>query len=430
MTEINRKIHVIGINSYKFEDLPLKLQNLFIKTVNIAVPFSYSEKIKAWSENNLEKKKSFFACKSNNELIKWLGSQETDVILISRGDPLWFGIGRILLENFSKDELKFYPSNTCIQLAFSKLKIPWQNTINVSIHGRDSTKLAEELKTRPSSLAILTDSNNKSLEIIQKNLFELNLIDFYDFWLCEEIGFDNEKIRKLNLKEKLPSDISSLNIAILTKTKKNNSNNNLPLFGISDVIFKTFEDRPNLLTKREVRIQILADLELPKNGVIWDIGAGCGSIALEAIRLRPNLDLICIDKRIGSRSLILENSKTLGVKPKFIFEDDISNILNSKDFNSLKKPNRLVIGGCGKNTKLQIINKLATFMSVGDIVVIPLIDIKTIEELKEELENKNFKTNLNLIQTYKTITISEGMRLEPNNPVFILKGKKLQNITC
>ena len=278
MTEVNRKIHVIGISSYIFGDLPSKLQELFKKTGNIAVPSSYFKEIKAWSENDLEKKKSFFSSNSNNGLIKWLKSQKSDVILISRGDPLWFGIGRILLENFSKDELNFYPSNTCIQLAFSKLKIPWQDTANISIHGRDSTKLIKALKARPSSLAVITDSNKKSLEIIKKNLSELNLIDCYDFWLCEEIGFDNENIRKLNIKESLPSDVSSLNIVILTKTKKNYSNNNLPLFGISDHIFKTFDDRPNLLTKREVRVQILADLELPKNGVIWDIGAGCGSI--------------------------------------------------------------------------------------------------------------------------------------------------------
>ena len=424
MTAINKKIHVIGINSFKFEDLPFKLQKLFMGTVNIAVPSSYFEQIKLWSKNNLKQKKSFFVSKSNNELINWLRSQKTDVILVSRGDPLWFGIGRILLENFSKDELSFYPSNTCIQLAFSKLKIPWQDTIYVSIHGRDSTKLVEALKTKPSSLAIVTDSNHKSLEIIQKNLSEFNLIDFYDFWLCEEIGFDNENIRKLNLKESLPSDISSLNIAVLTKTKRNYSNNNLPLFGISDIIFKTFEDRPNLLTKREIRIQILADLELPKNGVIWDVGAGCGSIGLEALKLRPNLDLLCIDKRIGSKALILENSKRLGVKPKIIFEEDVNNILNSRIFNSFQKPNRLVIGGCNKKTKLLIINNLAQGMKGGDIIMIPIIDIQIIKELKEELEDKNFKTNLKLIQTYKSLSISEGIRLEPNNPVFLLKGKK------
>jgi len=284
--------------------------------------------------------------------------------------------------------------------------------------------LVEALKARPSSLAIITDANKKSLEIIKKHLSELNLIDFYDFWLCEEIGFDNENIRKLNLKESLPSDISSLNIVILTKTRKFFSNNNIPLFGINDTIFKTFDDRPNLLTKREVRVQILADLELPKNGVIWDIGAGCGSIGLEALKLRPNLDLFCIDKRIGSKALILENSKRLGVKPKFIFEEDINNTLNTGYLSSLEKPNRLVIGGCDKKTKLEIINKLAQSMSIGDIIVIPIIDIQTIKELKEQLEDKNFKTNLNLIQTYKSLSISEGIRLEPNNPVFLLKGKK------
>ena len=424
MTEVNRKIHVIGINSYKFEELSFKLQNLFLETENIAVPNSYYEKIKSWSENSSLKRKSFFKSQSNKELINWLRSKKTDVILISRGDPLWFGIGRILLENFLKDELRFYPSNTCIQLAFSKLKIPWQDTVNVSIHGRDSARLVEALKARPSSLAIITDSNNKSLGIIKKNLSELNLIDFYDFWLCEEIGLDNENIRKINLKKSLPSDISSLNIVVLTKTKGNYSNNNLPLFGINDSTFKTFDDRPNLFTKREVRVQILADLEVPKNGVIWDIGAGCGSIGLEALKLSPNLDLFCIDKRIGSKELILENSKRLGVKPKYICEEDINNILNTKNFSSFKKPNRLIIGGCDRKTKLQIINSLAQWMSIGDIIVIPIIDIQTIKELKDELENKNFKTNLNLIQTYKSLSIAEGMRLEPNNPVFLLRGKK------
>ena len=98
--------------------------------------------------------------------------------------------------------------------------------------------------------------------------------------------------------------------------------------------------------------------------------------------------------------------------------------LNSRNLSSLEKPNRLVIGGCDKKTKLQIIDTMSQCMRIGDIIVIPIIDIQTIKELKEELEDKNFKTNLNLIQTYNSLSIAEGIRLEPNNPVFILKGKK------
>ena len=111
MTHIKRKIHVIGINSFEFEELPLKLQKLFIRTENIAVPDPYFEDIKLWGQSHTKKEKLFFASRSDNKLINWLKSQKTDVILFSRGDPLWFGIGRILLENFKKDELSFYPSN-------------------------------------------------------------------------------------------------------------------------------------------------------------------------------------------------------------------------------------------------------------------------------------------------------------------------------
>ena len=425
MTQIKRKVHVIGINSFEFKELPLKLQQLFIKTENIAVPESYFANIKLWVKNYTKKEKLFFVSRSDNRLINWIKSQKTDVILFSRGDPLWFGIGRILLENFSKEELSFYPSNTCIQLAFSKLKISWQEAIYVSIHGRDTNKLTEVLKSKPSCLAIITDSNISGLEIIQNNLLELNLENFFDFWICEEIGFKNEKIRKFNIKEKLPNDISNLNIAVLLKREKDIQGKEFPLFGLKDDTFKTFEDRQNLLTKREIRIQILADLELPENGIIWDIGAGCGSIGLEALKLRPNLKLFCIDKRIGSKELISENARRLGVAPKDILEEDINNLFNSNNINSLKKARRIIIGGCNKNTKLRIINELSKDMNYGDIIVIPLIDIQTIKDLRETFQENNFEVTLNLIQTYKSLSISEGIRMDPNNPVFLLRGRKL-----
>ncbi len=424
MTEKKRKIHIIGINSFEFQELPKKLQNLFLETANIAIPDSYFKDIHLWAERNTKEKKLLFASKSDRELINWLKSQKTDAILISRGDPLWFGIGRILLENFSKDELFFYPSNTCAQIAFSKLKIPWQEASFVSIHGRDSIKLIETLKSKPSSLVVLTDAKHKGLEIIKKNLIELNLKDAYEFWLCENLGLKNEKIRKLNVKDRLPSDISKLNIVILLKKESTRAQKNIPLFGLKDDTFKTFEDRPNLLTKREIRVQILADLELPENGIILDIGAGCGSIGLEALKLRPNLNLLSIDKRIGSKELIAENAKRLGVNNLSIFEDDIDNLLTSNHAYSFRKASRVIIGGCNKNTKLRIINELSKNMLTGGIISIPLIDIQIIKHLKEALIENDFSVSLNLIQTYKSLSILDGLRLEPNNPVFLMKGKK------
>ena len=424
MKSVKRKIYIIGINSFNFKDLKFHLRKLFVDTSHIAVPETYIDEIRKWDKDNKERK-TYYPSKSNIDLINWLKLQKKDVILISRGDPLWFGIGRILIENFLEEELCFYPEIASFQLAFSKLKKTWQDVSFISVHGRENTKLVNALKSRNSNLAIVTDNNNQSIDLIIKNLIELNVEKFYEFWLCEELGFKNEKIRKININKPLPKDISDLNIIVLLKKECITKTENLPLFGLKDDNFKSFDDRPNLITKREVRIQILADLELPIEGVLWDIGAGSGTIGLEAIRLRPKLKLFSIDKRLGTKKLIEINSKRLSVKPKKIIEDDINNILKGKLRNNLEIPKRVIIGGCDKTTKISIIKKLSKLGIEGLLIVVPIINLESLQEIKVIFEENNYETSFVMIQVSKGITISEGSRLEPNNPVFILKGKKL-----
>ena len=303
-------------------------------------------------------RKNFYESKSNLHLINWLKSNENDVILLSRGDPLWFGIGRILLNNFSKEELYFYPGKTSLQLAFSRLKKPWQDIKAVSIHGRETTELIKFLKLKEKGIAILTDPKNNNLELIRENLKELDLEHTYEFWLCEDLGSRDEKIKLISPQENLPIKISDLNIVILFKKEMISTTRNLPLFGINDNIFKTFNDRPNLLTKRDVRIQLLADLDLPELGTLLDIGSGSGTIGLEALRLRPKLKLISIDKRFGSQLLVKENAKKLGVSPKKIIECDVRQFLTNDLSYLLSDLNRVIIGGCDRETKIEIIEAL------------------------------------------------------------------------
>ena len=421
MTPTKRNIHIVGINSYALSDLKIDLKKLFKKTNNIAVPESYINEIKKWDKKNT---KNFYPSKSNFELIKWLKVQKKDVIIISRGDPLWFGIGRILVENFSQEELSFYPATSSLQLAFSKLKKPWQDTSFISVHGRDHSQLIKSLKSRKSDIAIITEKGNKSVDLIVKNLIELDIVDFYDFWLCEDLGFANEKIREINITKPIPNDIKDLNIIVLLKREKINKTYNSPLFGLSDDFFKSFDDRPNLLTKREVRIQILADLDLPKEGVLWDIGAGSGTIGLEALRLRPNLKLFSIDKRFGTKSLIESNSERLLVKPEKVIEEDINIILQDKFENNLMIPNRVILGGCDKKTKIQVIEKLSRLKTKELLIIVPIITLESLQKVKIIFENNNFKTSFVMIQVFKGITINDGSRLEPSNPVFILKAIK------
>ncbi len=420
----NRKIHVVGINSYEFEELSSSVKSLLRNIENIAIPQSYFDQINIWFNKSENCKKKLFSSGSNNDLIKWLENNSSDVVLISRGDPLWFGIGRILLDHFPKEELLFYPSKTCVQLAFRRLKKPWQSLKCISIHGRETDDLIKVIKSRENNIAIIPDNKN-NLELIRKNLVELHLDNFYEIWICEELGLKGEKITALKINEELPKDISDLHIIILTKKEVFNYRDSYPLFGIDDSLFKTFNDRPNLLTKKEIRIQILADLELPENGVIWDIGAGSGTIGLEALKLRPQLKLISIDKRFGTKEIILENARRIDVKPEQIHEKDIKEFIEINLSDTFKIPNRVVIGGCNKETKIYIIKKLSRNMVKGDIFVLPLITLEILQEIKSIFKDLKYQINITLVQIQKGLSIAEGTRFEPNNPVFIIKAKKI-----
>ena len=425
MKSKNRKIHVVGINSYEFEELSSSVKSLLRNIENIAIPESYFDQVNIWFNKSENCKKNFFSSGSNNELIKWLENNKSDVALLSRGDPLWFGIGRVLLDHFSKEELCFYPSNTCVQLAFRALKKPWQSVKCISIHGRETDELIKAIKSRRYNIAIIPDPKKNNLELIRRNLLELQLDNFYEIWLCEELGFKGEKLTLLKINEKLPVVISDLHIIVLSKKEVFNYKDNYPLFGINDSLFKTFNDRPNLLTKKEIRVQILADLELPEDGVIWDIGAGSGTIGLEALKLRPKLKLYSIDKRFGTKEIISENARRIKVKPEQIHEKDIQEFIKIYLNDTFKIPNRVVIGGCNKETKIYIIKKLSNNMVKGDIFVIPLITIEILQEIKSIFIELKYQINITLMQIQKGLSIAEGTRFEPNNPVFIIKAKKI-----
>ena len=76
--------------------------------------------------------------------INLLKKEKKQTIIFSGGDPLWFGIGRLLIQNFSLSELHFEPAPTSFQLAFSRLGKPWQDTQWISIHGREHPILIRE----------------------------------------------------------------------------------------------------------------------------------------------------------------------------------------------------------------------------------------------------------------------------------------------
>ena len=424
MNNESKQIQVIGIEASSVEKIFEAKKKIIFKAERITGPKRILDSFKIWLKNkNIKNHKfEFISTDKLDEFINVLKKEEKKTIVFSGGDPLWFGIGRLLIQNFPLSKLSFEPAATSFQLAFSRLGKPWQNTQWISLHGRDQIAFEKAVKKLPSSLVVLTDSNKGGAKEVYQLLHSLELGEKYEFWSFERLGYENERIIKINSIEDFPIDLDPLHLVILfEKLEPLIKPEELPLFGINDSVFLQNKDCPGLMTKKEVRVQILAELNLPKQGIIWDIGSGVGSIGLEALRLSPNLKLVSIDKRIGSKNIIEENSKRLCVKPSLILEDEALNVLKGKKIiDSLSHPDRVIIGGGGSNIHLiteEVLKKINSFC----ILVIPLISLKSLSKLESNLKPKLHNLSISQHQSYRGVSIGDDIRLSPLNPVFILK---------
>jgi precorrin-6Y C5,15-methyltransferase (decarboxylating) len=171
------------------------------------------------------------------------------------------------------------------------------------------------------------------------------------------------------------------------------------------------------MTKREVRIQLLAELQLPEQGVLWDIGAGVGSVGLEALRLRPGLAAWFVEQRGGSAALIAANAERLGVRPAGVLEGRAP-----MAFADLPDPDRVLLGGGGRD-RCALLAAVLQRLRPGGSVVMPLATVEALAELRPALEQAGLTVEVAQLQAWRGAPLADGTRLAPLNPVLLLSGR-------
>tara|TARA_Y100001968_G_scaffold265124_1_gene254211 strand:- start:687 stop:1964 length:1278 start_codon:yes stop_codon:yes gene_type:complete len=419
------QFYIIGVDAGGPQNLPVLMQEKILSSDRVAAPKRLLPAIEFWLEENGRDLKTLetFSSDKPEELIIWLKKKEVKTSVLSSGDPLWFGIGRQLIEKFPLSKLEFHPSPSSMQLALSRLGKPWHDSTWISLHGRDPDVLVKSLKEWPKTLVVLPDPNRGGALEVRSILRTSQLEKLYEFWICELLGHPEERLIKILPENQIDSNLDPLHLVVLIKQKPQIPYGEyLPLFGIDDGVFSQYEDRPGLMTKREMRVQILADLELPNEGVLWDVGAGVGSIGLEALRVRPNLKLILIEKRVGCKKLIKENACRLSVDVKEILEINYMELIDKPFlFNQYEIPDRVILGGGEKENRLLFVKFLLEKMSSGGIIVIPIINIEALSEFNTLIESFNCKLRISQHHSSRGLVISKGIRLSPLNPIFIIK---------
>ncbi|MDH4321419.1 MAG: precorrin-6y C5,15-methyltransferase (decarboxylating) subunit CbiE, partial [Desulfobulbaceae bacterium] len=221
---------------------------------------------------------------------------EQDVAVLASGDPLFFGIGRTLITKFGPERVVVHPALSSLQAACAKFGEPWDDIFILSLHGREAAGVAAKVMGH-GKVFCFTDRVNspdmvaRALLAVCRSIDDEALASGYTVWVAENLGQDDERITCGTLTEIAAMAFADLNVMLLKKPERATAS--AIAFGLQE---EEIDHSRGLITKSEVRAATLHHLRLPQRGVLWDVGAGSGSVGLEAARLCPGLQVFAVER--------------------------------------------------------------------------------------------------------------------------------------
>ncbi|MBI5656057.1 MAG: precorrin-6y C5,15-methyltransferase (decarboxylating) subunit CbiE [Geobacter sp.] len=344
-------------------------------------------------------------------MLDFLKKTDKRTVVLGSGDPNFFGVARFLLRNLPKERIEIYPNVTSVQYAFARIKEPWDDAIFVSVHGRGLQRAIDRI-VAAEKVAVLTDQVNTPAAIARA------LIDRgaegYDAWLCEEMGLPGEKFTKTDVKGLLEIKASPLNILILIKAWEPNLEH-FPLIGIDDDQFATVK---KLITKQEVRAVTLAKLQLQDDLVLWDVGAGSGSVSIEASNLMPNGRIYALERNPQYIGFLRDNLKKFVARNVLLVE-----AFAPEGLDDLPDPDRVFIGGSGGMLE-EIIEAADRRLKSEGLIVLNAVTLDTLTKSVEFLEDHGYTVEVTCVNIAKTKGLTEYKLFEAQNPVYIVAARK------
>jgi precorrin-6Y C5,15-methyltransferase (decarboxylating) len=343
-------------------------------------------------------------------------------VVLASGDPLFYGIGGVLLEAFPREQLLFLPHLSSVQLAFARIRETWNDACIVSLHGRPLQSLLPALHRREDKIAVLTDAHN-SPTAIGTFLREIGCAaEYHVVWVCENLGGPDERVTPWTPRElELELDtFSPLNIVILLRMDRPlpYGVHSLPVLGIPEDALRHRTRRGDLITKREIRLLSLCYLELHPGEVLWDVGAGSGSVSIEAARLNPAMKIFAIEKDAEAYENLEANVRvfgTLGVHPIAGTAPDA--------FVQLPDPDAVFVGGSGGKLEAILTAALERLKPQGRLVV-NCITLDNLARGWNWLRDRGAQPEATSVQLARSRPLGDLHSLEPDSPIFILQARK------
>lgn len=352
-------------------------------------------------------------------------SRNHRTLVLASGDPLFFGIGRRLVEYLGRDRLHVLPNVTTVQALFARLRIPWDNVRVFSLHGREETPQTMEwisLVVSGVPVALFTDGRHTPAWVAER-LLDANL-SRCEMVIGEDLGLPSEAVRSFSPQEALRISCSPLNLCVILPSPDSAGEISRipistgvdeagagPVLGLDE---SDFAHQAGLITKMEVRAVVLAHLRLQPNLVLWDIGAGSGSVSIEASRLVSLSRVVAIEKDVERFRQLVENVRRWGGGSIQPLSGNAVELLAE-----LPRPDRVFIGGSGGELG-EILRQVAEQLRPGGRVVQTAVTLDTLETIRSFWRDRGWKLDLLQLQVSRAAAIGQSQRFEALNPVFII----------
>lgn len=333
------------------------------------------------------------------------------VCVLASGDPLFFGVGARVTERFGAERVEVLPQPSSMQWAFARIGLSWDDACLLSLHGRPLEGLLARLRRR-GKVGCFTDAAN-SPRAIARYLVEHGE-RAWTAWVCERLGGGAERVRSFRL-EALAAcdDVDPLNVLILVRDPGWRPPPILP--SLPDDSFST---RSGLLTKREVRLAALGALRLSEDSVLWDVGAGSGSVAIEAALLAPEGRVIAVEHDAEMLGHLRRNVRAHRADNVRIVEGDAPAALAG-----LEAPDAVFVGGSG-GALAGILGAALDALRPGGRLVVNAALLDTLEETRRFLASRRLVPEVTLVAIARGVPIAGSMRLEPLAPIHVIAVEK------
>lgn len=255
------------------------------------------------------------------------------VVVLATGDPLWFGIGVTLARQIPVEEMQILPARSAFSLACSRLGWPVAETECLTVHGRPLALMTSFVS--PGARLLLLSENGQTPMAVAKLLTDLGYGPSR-MTVLERMGHEEEHRLNGIASAWAADQAHDLNTIAVECIAGPNAVIRARAPGLPDEAFR----HDGQLTKREVRAATLAQLMPLPGQLLWDVGAGCGSIAIEWLRCGRAMQAIAIERDPARCAMIAENAAALGVPDLELVEGESPAALVE-----LPAPDAIFIGG-------------------------------------------------------------------------------------